>query len=287
MGEIDKNTLVVVLWGLLLILLFWSWLPALIAAMGGTKYENGGSDEATGLEPTGRDPDYQLWYKQAVELGYEPLGTGWTRVRFHGPDWQATSQLRIFRSSAKHSYFIVRREPPPIGMWFHGLLATPLADGGLLSTGVVALKPTDMEAEFIHQGAKTFVLEDLEQLHLDAMAELVKKGRRPEADGTLENLLTTLKRASEPQMKQRGAREGWDYLLLHGIIHFCASIPAGVAFGFDHWSMPFTNLMVWFLLWLSDFVQRKHIAAAMKMAMGALAKRGAANVHLAEEERSQ
>src|SRR5215213_4414705 len=73
----DDQTLSVVLWGAAVLFLGWTWVPALISGLGGTRYANGGTDDPTALEPGPGESDYAFWHRQLVVLGYEPLGPAW------------------------------------------------------------------------------------------------------------------------------------------------------------------------------------------------------------------
>src|SRR5687768_12719085 len=100
----DEPTLTVVLWGAAILFLGWTWVPALVSALGGGRYANGGTDDPTALEPGAAEADYAFWSQQLLALGYEPLGTGWMRLTFHGPQWRYESRVRGFYSRARQTY---------------------------------------------------------------------------------------------------------------------------------------------------------------------------------------
>jgi len=92
----NETALAVVLWGIAALLLGWTWVPAVISGLGGTKYANGGTDDPTALDPSTQGADYAFWHEQLRALGYEPLGPAWMRVSFHGPQWRYETQVRTF-----------------------------------------------------------------------------------------------------------------------------------------------------------------------------------------------
>src|SRR5690242_8689125 len=67
----------IVLWGVAALILGWTWLPALIAGLGGSRYANGGTDDPSALD-TANESDYRVWADQLTALGYAPLGAGFT-----------------------------------------------------------------------------------------------------------------------------------------------------------------------------------------------------------------
>src|SRR5262245_48030980 len=77
----DSTT--IVLWGIAALILGWTWVPALIAGLGGSRYANGGTDDPSVLD-SANEPDYRLWSEQLASLGYEPIGAGFMRLSFHG-----------------------------------------------------------------------------------------------------------------------------------------------------------------------------------------------------------
>ena len=64
MPGFDVKTAIVVLWGLTALLLAWTWVPALIAALGGTRYQCGGTNDTHGMETSTAQPDYAFWAEQ-------------------------------------------------------------------------------------------------------------------------------------------------------------------------------------------------------------------------------
>ncbi len=52
----NETTWAVILWGAAILMLGWTWVPAFISGMGGTRFSNGGSEDPTPLE-TATEPD--------------------------------------------------------------------------------------------------------------------------------------------------------------------------------------------------------------------------------------
>src|SRR4051812_45432709 len=94
----NEITWAVLAWCLAVVLLGWTWLPALLSGLGWTRYSNGGSEDPTQLS-TATEPDFLFWQQQLVGLGYEPLGMAWMRITFNGPDWRYQTEVRVFRSN--------------------------------------------------------------------------------------------------------------------------------------------------------------------------------------------
>src|SRR5256885_1069585 len=113
MPGIDPNTLIVLAWSLAALAILWTWIPALISALGGTRYSCGGGNDIHGMEPSAAEPDYAFWAEQILALGYEPLGTSWMRINFAGSDWSHYSLVRIFVNPAKQSYAFMQKAPAP------------------------------------------------------------------------------------------------------------------------------------------------------------------------------
>ncbi|QVL32156.1 hypothetical protein KIH39_25520 [Telmatocola sphagniphila] len=267
MPPIDPNTLLVVLWGLLVLLMSWTWLPALIAALGGTRYENGGDTDPTNLEPTGGDEDYQFWYDQATQLGYKPIGQGFMRIRFDGPIWEQRTDVRMFWNKSQQSYLFLQRLRAPRAVWYSTHFAACYTDGGLLLSDNTQNSRPDFELEFIRQGKICFDLQELEILHQAAVEVTRKQGRSIEADGTIETLLRSTELNAGSAARHLGGRRGWDFLLLNGLIHACGSIPAAMAVGFAHIGLLITNFVLWGLLNFSQMIEKRQKTEMMRIAL--------------------
>src|SRR5437899_852279 len=99
----NDATISLALWCATALLLGWTWIPALIAGLGGARFTAGGSDDPTGLAPAENELGYAKWHEQLTALGYEPLGTAWIRINYHGNLWRYETPLRIFHSRSKQT----------------------------------------------------------------------------------------------------------------------------------------------------------------------------------------
>jgi len=246
-----ETAVVVLLWGVTALLLGWTWIPALIGGLGGTRYSNGGSEDLTVLDPERGEADYLFWHSQITALGYEPLGTGWMKINYHGPSWRYETQVRVFHSRAEQSYVFIQKQPKPLDVWWITMFATCWTDGGLLLTSNSADEPPG-NGDYIVQGIESEDLRAVQELHLAERDRLLKSGKRTERDHGLETLLNAARVHSGPAARYLGMKQGQSYLLAHGLIHFFVSIPAAFLSNWDHWSLPMVNLILGSLLALGD-----------------------------------
>ena len=193
------DVVVTILWGMAVLVLAWTWLPALIASLGGTKYLNGGTNDAENLEPTQNEPDYAFWVYQLTQLGYEPLGRGWVRIDFAAHEWSLYTVVRLFYHAENQCYAILQKVPAPFHFWPGVIFATCFADGRLLFTdNNEALFPLPDE-EFFRQGVVSLNLAAVEELHLATMEALRRKGLRPESEANVETLFQAMKKHVGPR----------------------------------------------------------------------------------------
>lgn len=269
MPQPDMNTVIVLLWGFAALVMAWTWVPALIASLGGTRYSSGGSNDTHAMEPTRAEPDYAFWAEQLHELGYEPLGSGWMRVNFAGPEWSLFTPVRIFKHPQKHCYAFMQKAPAPYFFWPGAVFATCWADGGLLLTDNNLAADPHPDDEYIRQGVITLKLADVEALHLATMEALQRRGRKPDPDMTVEALLQATDRYFGPEAKHVHGRAGTQYLFAHGLIHICVSTPAAYITSLTHWSVPLVNLVFAFILLVGENAQKRQYARAVRAALRA------------------
>ena len=268
----DDQTLSVVLWGVAILLLGWTWLPALISALGGGRYANAGTDDPAALDPTPAEPDYAFWARQLLALGYEPLGPAWMRLTFHGPLWRYETRVRAFYAKAKQTYAFVQKLPRPLDVWWLTMFATSWQDGGLLVTSNGSDEAPGDDGEFVVQGMESMDLAAVEELHLGQKARLEATGQRPERDGRFETLLKATETHAGRAARHLGLKTGQTYLLTHGLIHLFLSAPVAYMMALGHWSVPLVNLVLGVVLNLSEHAAKRAAAAAMR---SQLAARGA------------
>jgi hypothetical protein len=280
---IDQDTLVIIVWGLAALVLAWTWVPAFIAALGGTRYSCGVSNAEHSLEPSAREPDYSFWAEQLLALGYEPLGAGWMRVSFAGPEWSLFSVVRVFNNTAKNCYAYMEKAPAPFNFWPGAVFATCFANGALLLTDNNRAVEPHPDDECIRQGIVTLKLAEVEAFHLATLEALRGLGRKPDPELNAEALLHATEQHDGPEARRTHSRAGTQYLFAHGLIHICVSIPAAYLLGFAHWSVPLANLVLALVLLLGESSQKRHYARAVRAALRIrqalpVAKRGELNL---------
>jgi hypothetical protein len=258
----DDTVLAVTLWGVAVLVLGWTWLPALLSGLGATRYANGGTEDPTVLQ-SATEPDFLFWARQLAARGYEPLGTGFMRLTLYGPDWRYETQVRAFRAADRRRFAFIQRQPRPLDVWWLTMFATCWQDGGILLTNNGTDQPPDT-SDYVVQGMETTDLATLEELHAGEEARLRQTGRRPDRDGSLDTLLRATDRHAGPAAKQTGVRLGQSYLLTHGIIHVVLSMPAAVTVGFGHWGVPMVNLVLGILLGASQYMAKRRAGAMLR-----------------------
>ncbi|MCE9532276.1 MAG: hypothetical protein K8T89_14320 [Planctomycetes bacterium] len=264
---IDRNTQLILLWGLAILVLGWTWLPALIAALGGSRFTQGISNEAAGKDLSSPDRDDALWANQLQALGYELIGSGWQRINFASSEWSQYMPLRVFRNEYKNCYAFMQRAPAPFYFWPGAVFATCFADGGLLLSDNNLDAAPNPDDEVIRQGLVTLNLADVEELHLATMAALNRAGRKPDSDLGMETLLQALERVIAPGIKKQNGRAGTQYLFVHGLIHLCASTPLISLLGVGHYSVPIVNLVLGLILGLGESSHKRQYARAVREAI--------------------
>jgi hypothetical protein len=263
MFDIDKDTALVVLWGATILLVGWTWFPAIVSALGGARYSLRGI-ERTGYEfPAPDDLIYEVWATQLQQLGYEGVGVGAARVEFLEDQWRVEGQFRVFHSIQKQVYVLVQKMPDPWRIWREVTFITRLSDSGLVMTRNVPARPSGEETAVIQQGVESNELAEVENLHLETVEKLRRRGQRAESDSSLEGLLHALEEAARPAVRANAAHLGKRFLALHFIIHGCISLPAAYYAGLGHWGLPLTNLVLAVVMRIGETAQKRQTAYAM------------------------
>jgi hypothetical protein len=259
----DDTTLAVILWGVAALVLGWTWVPAIISGLGGTRYSNGGSDDPTALPPAADEPDYAFWHRQITALGHEPVGPGWMRINFHGPDWRYETRVRAFFSRTKQTFCFVQQQPRPMDVWWLTMFATCWQDGGLLLTGN-AMDEAPGEGDYVVQGMESTDLAAVEALHMGLRDRLQAAGRRPDPDGSLETLLRATRQHAGDAARFVGLKLGQTYIATHLFIHAFLTVPPAYLMGLGHWSVPMVNAILGGVLLTSEHLAKRRAGALMR-----------------------
>lgn len=113
----------------------WVLTPALMFALGLTRFRILVSEDPKAAEPLGDDPNYELRYRQFLELGFRPVGTTietcwfinpikWYRRSIRPLRWLASSDGRFLASFHR----LIPTEPVRFG------IVTLLTDNGMVRT---------------------------------------------------------------------------------------------------------------------------------------------------------
>jgi hypothetical protein len=259
----DDTWVVFALWTAAALLLGWTWIPALIAGLGGSRYSNGGAEDLMALDPMPGEPDYAYWHQKITALGYEPLGPAWMRIRFHGSDWHYEFRVRVFYSRSKKAYAFVQRQPSPMNVWCLVMFATVFAEDKLLLTSNTMNESAQDEAYMI-QGLESENLAAVEEMHLAHCDRLKHSGHRPDPEGTLETLLQSMQKHAGPAGRYVGMKLGQTYLATHVPIHAFLTLPVAYISGIGHWSVPLVNLTLGLMLAMSERVAKRRAGVMMR-----------------------
>jgi len=257
------------LWAVTTVFMAWTWIPAVRSALGKSRFVTHGDEETYDLDANGRErdePEYVDWHDQLTALGFEPLGAGWLRVVDAGSRWMFQTNIRVFYSKSAQCYAMLQKEAPPLDLWFSASFVTCMTDGGMVLTANFAPPATVVHPMFISGGHNTLELAELLTYHDAVVAnERREYDRRPEAVPAMETLLKTTEEFFDHVGRHRFRKEGQKYITSEGLIHLSVSLPAWVAFGADHWSLPLTNLIIYGALRLGEFAQNRTQAEQMKV----------------------
>lgn len=264
---IDQTTIVIILWGAAALVLAWTWVPALISSLGGTRYLNGWSNDTSMMAPSEREPDYSFWAEQLLAMGYEPLGSGWVRINFAGKEWAIFASVRVFKNASKNCYAYMERAPAPFFFWPGAIFATCFPDGQLLITDNNRDAQPDPDDLYIRQGMVTLNLVDTETYHLATLAALRQLARKPDPDMSMDTLMHSLAKHDGAEARSVHSRASTQYLFAHGLIHICISIPTGYLLGLMNWSVPLSNLVLALVMLMGESSQKRQYARAVRAAM--------------------
>jgi hypothetical protein len=267
MPQIDKDAIVVGLWALAVIVLAWSWVPALIAALGGTRFLCGGALETHGMDPSANQPDYSYWAEQLLAAGFEPLGNAWMRTNFAASDWSLYSDVRVFLNQHSHSFAFMQKAPAPFNFWPGVVFATPWADGRLLVTDNNSAADPKPDDDLIRQGVVSLRLDKVLTYHLATMEVLQRNGRKLDPELSLDTLLHCWERHIGPEQRTYYGRAARQYLLVHGLVLVMLTTVAVYFTGPTEWQVPVTNIAVAMLLFIGESSQKRQYARAARAAL--------------------
>lgn len=195
MPDLDDPTLAAALWLAAGVWLVWWGVPVLVTALGGTRYENGGTEDPAALEPDGTDPFYADTFDTLVRMGYEPLGPGWMRLTFYVRMWVYRTRVSAFRHRTAGRYAFLHDEPFTPG-WHQLIFATCWADGALDLTAAGAAEGLLDAREFTFAYLPTDDPATLEKFHAGREADRIARGHRRDPDLSLATLLDATERHS-------------------------------------------------------------------------------------------
>jgi len=264
---IDQTTLIVLAWTLAGLLIAWTWVPALISALGGTRYSCGGSSDTTGMDPSAAQPDYLFWAEQLLNLGYEPLGSGWMRINFAGSEWSQQSVVRVFANASKNSFAYMQKAPAPFNFWPGAIFATCLLDGGILVTDNNVAADPHPDDVLIRQGIVSLKLDDVEALHLATQQALRQIGRKPDPDLSMETLFHAAERHFGTEAKRIEGRNATQFLFAHGLIHISVSVPPAYLMGVTSPYVALANIVLCFVMLIGESSQKRQYARAVRSAL--------------------
>lgn len=262
--DMDKTTALVACWTATVLLLGWTWFPAIVAALGGTRYRLQAAERTEDFVPSPHEPDVEVWVDQVRQLGYGVAAAGLGRIEYLEAEWRIDAPFRLYYAPQKYTYVILQKMPDPWNFWREVLFVTRLSDGGLLITRNVPVRPREPDAAVLDQGLESFELAEVEALHLGTLDALRRRGQRPDADNSIDGLMAALEAANAPGVQRAAQQMGKRFLAMHFIIHGCVSLPAGYFAGLTGWELPLSNLVLCLVMRIGELVQRRQIAFATR-----------------------
>src|SRR5262249_25644598 len=128
--NIDDTTATIVLWGATVLLLGWTWFPAVVAALGGTRYRIRGAERTEDFLPSPNEPDCEAWAEQVRNLGYGVAAAGVGRIEYLEAEWRVDSPFRLYYAPQKYTFVLLQKMPDPWNLWREVDFVTRLSDGG-------------------------------------------------------------------------------------------------------------------------------------------------------------
>lgn len=251
------------LWALTIVMMAWTWVPSLFAAVGSTRYRDAGTED-TELAPGPREDDYAFWFDQLRERGYAPLGHGVVRLFNASERWVSETPMRVLHSKSKKWHAFVHKGDPPFDFWMFTTIATVLADGGLVMTTSAPLAEPTISDDYVRVGVPTMNFAELEEHHQKILARVRDTQPWPDSDQSLENLLRVMREKMEPSLREFHRRAGKGYLVVNAIFHGCVTLPTAWVLGLGHWGVPVSNLVLYFVMRYGQAFQDAQVARLLK-----------------------
>jgi hypothetical protein len=238
---VNDTALVIVLWGSVAIFLGWTWVPALIAGLGGTRFRIDGTEDPVALQSAAAEPGFATRFQQITNLGYEPLGVAQIRLTFYGSAWRFDIPMRVFWSRTRKMFAFYQQQPRPMDSWWLISFATCWSDDGLLLTNN-AVDESPSEGQYVVQGIEANDPAAVEALHLATRDRLQTGGKQPIPNGSLETLLAAIRGNAASAARYVSVRLAQTYLATRIPIHLVLSAPVAYMNGLGHWLLPAANL---------------------------------------------
>ena len=259
----DDATLAIVLWGLTALVLGWTWIPAIISGLGGTRFSSGGTDDPTALTPSTSEPDYAFWHEQLTRLGYEPVGPAWIRINLSGSNWRYETPVRVFHNRSEQTFAFLQKQPRPMDVWWLTIFATCWQDGGLLLTNNQVDEAPDND-KYVLQGMESMDLAAVQELHRGQRERMQAAGKKPIADGHIDTLLKATSDYARGSARHVGVKLGQSYFATHLLAHLFVTGPIIYLLGFTHWASPTANLVLGLFLAGGEYIARRRGGAIMR-----------------------
>ncbi len=275
MFNLNENIINIGLWTLFAILIIWTWCPALIAWMGGTKSFYTGPSPVPEKDPFLNAPDYLYWQIPLHQADYTLIGDIFYSIRFFSSHWQMNNLARLYYSRQLNTWAILHRSPEPINTWNTIEFITLLSDGGMVLTKNIQIDPgegDENDNEMILIGHPSFNFTEIEGIHVEELAQLRRSGRKSDSDSDAERLLQQRKLRTDPLIKEESQALAKKFFSLSSILHASVSIPIVYILGIGTWAFPLVNISFILIMRLGEWSTKKQIAWNTQMAFRELQK---------------
>jgi TrmH family RNA methyltransferase len=254
----ECSRLVMVCWTCAIVVLGWTWIPAIISGLGGARYSLQ-VEETSAFTVDPNDLGFMDWYVMIRNLGYEPHGKGRLRITFAAAKWRDDRQLAIFHSR-KDKAFLILQKSASSNVWTPIIFATCWTNGGLLLTNSALNVEAEDDGDYDTQGIETNDIHAVSDLHAQQVQKMIRKGFRVESDSSLSVLKAAMEKHTAPMARYQFVKQGQLFITLRLMIHAMISIPIVWILGWLHVGLPLVNLAMGLLLSYSDYMMEQKIA---------------------------